>query len=131
MSDPTIPQSVTSLSDAVHQRSRLAILSVLYELESADFNHLKRATGLSEGNLGKHLQVLESAHLIDVEKGYSGRKPQTILRINSEGIRAFENEVRVLSTLISGAQDSLKKTVTLSGEKSSNDKTRKLRPTQG
>lgn len=126
MTDPTIPQSVVNLSDAVHQRSRLAILSVLYELGSADFNYLKRITGLMEGNLGRHLQVLENARLIDVEKGYSGRKPQTTLRINSDGIRAFEDEMKVLSSLLSGAAKQAKATPAAADRKSSRKKSGKV-----
>ena len=104
MSDPTTPQSVVNLSDAVHQRSRLAIVAVLYELTSADFNLLKRTTGLSEGNLGRHIQVLEGAGLVRVVKGYSGRKPQTILQLSPEGVGAFEEEVQVLRKLVAEVQ---------------------------
>jgi DNA-binding transcriptional ArsR family regulator len=101
MSDPTIPKSVINLSDAVHQRSRLAILSVLYELSKADFRLLHQATGLTDGNLGRHIQVLESAGLVTVEKGYSDRKPHTVVEISPEGIRALEAEVEVLKSLVS------------------------------
>ncbi len=104
MSDPTTPQSVVNLSDAVHQRSRLAIVAVLYELASADFTLLKRMTGLSEGNLGRHIQVLEGAGLVRVIKGYSGRKPQTILQLSPEGVGAFEEEVQVLRKLVAEVQ---------------------------
>ena len=101
MSDPTTPKSVINLSDAVHQRSRLAILSVLYELSKADFRLLHQATGLTDGNLGRHIQVLESAGLVTVEKGYSDRKPHTVVEISPEGIRALEVEVEVLKSLVS------------------------------
>ncbi len=101
MSDPTTPKSVINLSDAVHQRSRLAILSVLYELSKADFRLLHQATGLTDGNLGRHIQVLESAGLVTVEKGYSDRKPHTVVEISPEGIRALEAEVEVLKSLVS------------------------------
>ena len=101
MSDETTPKSVISLSDAVHQRSRLAILAVLYELSKADFRLLHQTTGLSDGNLGRHIQVLEGAGLVTVKKGYSGRKPQTIVEMSPEGIRALEAEVAVLKNLVS------------------------------
>ncbi|CAG4917752.1 MULTISPECIES: transcriptional regulator [Acidithrix] len=102
MSDSTTPKSVINLSDAVHQRSRLAILAVLYELSRADFRLLHQSTGLTDGNLSRHIQVLENAGLVIVEKGYSGRKPQTMVEISPEGIRALEAEVEVLKDLISG-----------------------------
>lgn len=114
MSDTTTPQSVVNLSDAVHQRSRLAILAVLYELTSADFTLLKRMTGLSEGNLGRHIQVLEGAGLVRVVKGYSGRKPQTILQLSPEGVGAFEEEVQVLRKLVAEVD---KEKVSAAGDK--------------
>ncbi len=100
MPDSSTPRSLVSLSDAVHQRSRLAILAALYELSKADFRLLQKTTGLTEGNLGRHIQVLENAGLVIVAKGYSGRKPQTLIEISTEGIRAFEEEVEVLRGLV-------------------------------
>jgi DNA-binding transcriptional ArsR family regulator len=100
MSDSTTPKSLINLSDAVHQRSRLAILAVLYELSRADFRLLHQSTGLTDGNLGRHIQVLEGAGLVTVEKGYSGRKPHTVVEISPEGILALEAEVEVLRKLI-------------------------------
>ncbi len=111
MSDSTTPKSVINLSDAVHQRSRLAILAVLYELSRADFRLLHQSTGLTDGNLGRHIQVLENAGLVIVEKGYSGRKPQTIVEISLEGIRALEAEVEVLKSLISEVSKEAAKSV--------------------
>ncbi|TAN31246.1 MAG: ArsR family transcriptional regulator [Actinomycetota bacterium] len=111
MSDSITPRSVASLSDAVHQRSRLAILAALYELSKADFRQLQKTTGLTEGNLGRHIQVLENAGLVIVEKGYSGRKPHTHIEITKEGIHAFEDEVRVLKDLVAKATRDAKSTI--------------------
>lgn len=111
MSDSTTPKSLINLSDAVHQRSRLAILAVLYELSRADFRLLHQSTGLTDGNLGRHIQVLESAGLVTVVKGYSGRKPQTIVEISPEGILALEAEVEVLRNLVSKVSNEAAKPV--------------------
>ena len=111
MSDSTTPKSLINLSDAVHQRSRLAILAVLYELSRADFRLLHQSTGLTDGNLGRHIQVLEGAGLVTVVKGYSGRKPQTIVEISPEGILAFEAEVEVLRNLVSKVSNEAAKPV--------------------
>lgn len=100
MSESKTPQSLVNLSDAVHQRSRLAILAVLYELSKADFRLLHKSTGLTEGNLGRHIQVLEAAGLVYVHKGYLGRKPQTIIEISPEGVLAMEEEIRVLKEFV-------------------------------
>ena len=51
------------------------------EAQRADFGYLRDALGLTPGNLSKHLTVLEEAGLIEVEKGYVGRRPRTWVRI--------------------------------------------------
>lgn len=131
MSDATIPRSLISLSDAVHQRSRLAIMAILYELSEADFRLLLDSTGLRDGNLGRHIQVLENAGLVLVEKGYSGRKPQTILRMTPEGIRAFEEEVKVLSGLVAEASKEAGEAAAKSDTKAAGPRSPRLRPAGG
>ena len=71
MSHPT-----AGLDVVVHQRARLGILAVLAEAK-ADFNYLLEALSLSEGNLSKHLQVLEEAGHIKIDKTFEGRRPRT------------------------------------------------------
>ena len=92
-----------SLSDVVHQRSRLAVLATLYEVRQAEFSFLSKVTGLTAGNLSRHLQVLEDGGLIDVHKGFVGRRPCTVLELTREGVAAFEHEVSVLRDLVEAA----------------------------
>ena len=63
--------------DVVHQRTRLGILAVLAEATEADFTYLRKVLDLTDGNLGRHLEILESAGLITISKGYHGRRPRT------------------------------------------------------
>ena len=65
------------IDDLVHQRHRLGILTITAEAQRADFGYLREALSLTAGNLSRHLTVLEEAGLIQVEKGYEGRKPRT------------------------------------------------------
>ncbi|MGH9128281.1 MAG: winged helix-turn-helix domain-containing protein [Acidimicrobiales bacterium] len=88
------------LSDVVHQRSRLAILSALYEVGEADFAFVRRVTGLTEGNLSRHLQILESAGVVGIDKGYVGRRPRTWVRISDAGVKALEDEITILRKLV-------------------------------
>jgi len=73
----------------VHEPSRLLILAHLYVIEKADFLFLMRQTGLTWGNLSSHLSKLEAAGYVEIEKGFKGRKPQTMLRLTAEGRSAF------------------------------------------
>jgi DNA-binding MarR family transcriptional regulator len=88
------------LDDLVHQRHRLGVLTITAEAERADFGYLRDALNLTAGNLSKHLTVLEEAGLIQVEKGYEGRRPRTWVRITRPGRAALADEVRALSELV-------------------------------
>jgi DNA-binding MarR family transcriptional regulator len=89
------------LDDTVHQRVRLGILAVLEEAKRADFGHVKSALDLSDGNLSRHVQVLEEAGLVRVEKGFEGRRPRTWLSATRAGRAALAEELKALRELIS------------------------------
>ena len=73
------------LDEIVHQRHRLGILTIAAEAKRAEFGYLREALGLTPGNLSRHLTVLEDAGLVEVEKGYEGRRPRTWVRITCVG----------------------------------------------
>ena len=93
---------IQGLDDVVHQRNRLGILAVAQEASKVEFGFLKETLGLTDGNLSRHLQVLEEAGYVEVEKGYSGRRPRTWVRITRAGRKAFAREVGSLRELLDG-----------------------------
>jgi DNA-binding MarR family transcriptional regulator len=95
-----VSHPVNDLDDTVHQRVRLGILAVLSELRRADFNYLRRTLGLTDGNLSRHLSVLEDAGHIAVEKTFDGRRPRTWIAATKRGKAAFTAEIDALSALI-------------------------------
>ena len=88
------------LDETVHQRVRLGILSVLVEARRADFTYLRESLRLTDGNLSRHLQVLESAGYVDVEKTFEGRRPRTWVSVTKEGRRALAAEITALRALL-------------------------------
>ena len=86
--------------DVVHQRTRLGILAVLAEATEADFTYLRKVLDLTDGNLGRHLEVLEGAGLIIINKGYHGRRPRTRATITAEGRRALRRELASMRALM-------------------------------
>ena len=88
------------LDPLLHSELRLAVMSVLIDLEEADLVYLREATGGTAGNLSVQIDKLTSAGYIMVEKGYKGKKPQTICRISPEGLRAFEEYVEAIKSYI-------------------------------
>jgi DNA-binding MarR family transcriptional regulator len=89
------------LDDTVHQRVRLGILAVLSEAQRADFGYLREALDLSDGNLSRHLQVLEEAGLVKIEKEFEGRRPRTWVSATHRGRTALESELAAMRELIS------------------------------
>jgi DNA-binding MarR family transcriptional regulator len=90
-----------SLDDTVHQRVRLGILAVLHEAASADFSYIRDSLDLTDGNLSRHLAVLEDAGLVTVEKDLSGKRPRTWVAATRAGRTALDAELRALRALIS------------------------------
>lgn len=91
-----------NLDEVVHQRNRLAILAVLDEASKAEFGFLQTDLELTAGNLSRHLEILETAGYIGIEKGYNGRRPRTWVRITKAGRAALRAEVAALNELLSG-----------------------------
>ena len=100
MSDERDAHPALALNDTVHQRVRLAILTVLSESKECTFATLRDGLGLTDGNLNRHLRVLEEAGLLQVIKGYEGRRPCTWLRLTRRGRDALRDEIAALENLV-------------------------------
>lgn len=100
MTEP-VPHPALDLDDAVHQKTRLALLTVLDEAGRADFPYLKKTLALTDGNLGRHLEVLAQQGLVRITKGHEGRRPRTWAAITPAGHEALAAEMQVLAALVS------------------------------
>lgn len=88
------------LDPLLHSQLRLAVMSVLMNVEEADFVFLKEKTESTAGNLSVQLDKLSAADYIEVEKGFVGKKTRTVCRITARGRRAFEDYVDALRDYI-------------------------------
>lgn len=88
------------LDDAVHQRVRLGILAVLEEVNRADFGYLKETLALTDGNLSRHISVLEEAGFVDVDKGLERGRSRTWISATASGRKALKTQVSTLRELI-------------------------------
>ena len=91
------------LDRLLHEPARLAIATLLYTVEGADFLYLLRDSGLSKGNLSTHLARLESAGYVAIEKSFRGKIPRTVCRLTDSGrdaLRRYRDQLkRVIDTL--------------------------------
>ena len=84
------------LDPLLHSQLRLAVMSVLMNLDEADFVYIKQQTQSTAGNLSVQLDKLAEAGYITIEKSFAGKKPRTTCRITQLGKDAFAAYVDAL-----------------------------------
>ncbi len=89
----------------IHQRTRLAIISMLAVNDSLTFNELKHLLETTDGNLSVHARKLEEAGYIDCEKSFEGRIPRTEYRITRQGRKVLERYLEHMERLIQAVRD--------------------------
>ncbi|MGW8251001.1 MAG: winged helix-turn-helix domain-containing protein [Anaerolineales bacterium] len=93
-------KDIVDIDRLVHEPARLAILAILWAAESADFLYLMNTINLTQGNLSSHLNRLEAAGYIEIEKTFVGKMPRTICRLTNVGKAAFEGYRQKMHALL-------------------------------
>lgn len=88
------------LDPIIHQPLRLAIMSILVSVASAEFNYLKEKTEATQGNLSIQLKKLKEAGYIEIEKSFRNNYPLTTCKVTQAGILAFEAYVDAISGML-------------------------------
>jgi DNA-binding MarR family transcriptional regulator len=89
----------------VHQPTRLRIFAHLYANGEVSFTDLTEGLEVTGGNLSRHLQKMEDADCVRVEKQFVDRQPQTSYQLTENGRAKFENHLKTLETLIEGVNE--------------------------
>ena len=90
-------------NEVIHQSVRLKIMAALNVLAhdaALEFTRLKSLANATDGNLGAHLDTLERAGYVAIEKLFVGKKPQTRVRATPAGRRAFAEHVAYLREIL-------------------------------
>ena len=95
-----LAEVITGLNKVLHEKVRLAIVTILFHIGKTDFNSLLRLLKTSEGNLATHLRVLEKADYLKVEKRFVGRKPRTLYELTEKGKEAYREYLRKLAEIL-------------------------------
>ncbi|HEY7243590.1 MAG TPA: transcriptional regulator [Xanthobacteraceae bacterium] len=99
------------LDRLIHEKARLSVLtSLIGHPQGLVFGNLKEMCALTDGNLSRHLQVLEEAGLVAIEKRYDRNRPQTVCRITSEGRRRYLDYLKVLERVVRDAANAARTT---------------------
>ena len=98
-------QQQVEIDKIIHEPARLKLLAQLYVVASADFIFLMRQTCLTQGNVSGHLNKLEGAGYVEIEKGYAGKRPQTMISLTKKGRGAFKKYVQSMRQVFDGLID--------------------------
>jgi len=90
----------TPLDPILHSQLRLAVVSVLIGVESAEFGFLKEKTEATQGNLSAQLKKLSEADYVKITKTFKNKYPNTVVELTSKGRKAFENYVKDISAYL-------------------------------
>jgi DNA-binding transcriptional ArsR family regulator len=96
--------SYEGIDRVMHEKARLSIMtSLVTRPEGLLFGELKQLCGLTDGNLSRHLDVLREAGLVEIWKGFEGRRPQTLCRLTGDGRKRFVEYLEELEKVVKDA----------------------------
>lgn len=92
------------LDRVIHERARLSVLtSLITNPRGVTFNDLKELCALTDGNLSRHLRVLERARMVEIVKGIDHNRPLTVCRITASGRKRYLEYLNTLEQVVRDA----------------------------
>jgi len=91
---------LSEIDRLVHEPARFQVMALLYVVESADYTFIMQQLGLTWGNLSAHISKLEDGGYVSVEKGFKGKRPQTMLSLTGEGRKAFQTYRQTMKQML-------------------------------
>ncbi len=103
------PFAYEGLDRVLHEKARLGIMtSLMAHPKGLAFGDLKQLCGLTDGNLSRHLQVLEEAKVVEVIKTFERKRPLTTCRLTTAGKRRFLEYIEILERVVLDAAEASK-----------------------
>jgi DNA-binding MarR family transcriptional regulator len=97
------------LDRVIHERARLSVLtSLITNPKGLTFNDLKQLCALTDGNLSRHLSVLERAKMVEIMRGHDHNRPQTVCRITTSGRKRYLEYLTTLEQVVRDAANGAK-----------------------
>lgn len=95
------------LDRVLHEKARLGIMACLVaNPDGLLFNELKELCNLTDGNLSRHLQLLQQNGFVEIFKGFEKRRPQTLCRFSEQGLEKYQAYLSELERVLHDAQSS-------------------------
>ena len=94
------PEPFLKLDRVIHEKGRMAIMSLLAANAELSFTEMREALGMTDGNLSVHLRTLQEAGYIGVTKSFQNRKPLTTCALTTSGRKAFSEYIDLLEQIV-------------------------------
>ena len=94
------PEPFLQLDRVIHEKGRLAIMSMLAASPDLSFTELRNALAMTDGNLTTHIRALQEAGYVAVAKSFQNRRPLTTCSLTAAGRRAFTGYINLLEKIV-------------------------------
>jgi DNA-binding MarR family transcriptional regulator len=94
------PQAFLQLDRVIHEKGRLAIMSMLAASPELSFTDLRDALKMTDGNLTTHIRTLQEAGYVSVTKSYKNKRPLTTCALTAAGKKAFAGYINLLERIL-------------------------------
>jgi DNA-binding MarR family transcriptional regulator len=94
------PEPYLQLDRVIHEKGRLAIMSMLAAAPELSFTELRDALGMTDGNLTTHIRALQEEGYLTVAKSYQNRRPLTTCSLTPSGRKAFAGYINLLEQIV-------------------------------
>jgi len=94
------PEPFLRLDRVIHEKGRMAIMSMLAAAADLSFTELRDALGMTDGNLTTHIRTLQEAGYVSVAKSFQNRRPLTTCSLTRAGRRAFAGYINLLEQIV-------------------------------
>ena len=94
------PEPFLKLDRVIHEKGRMAIMSLLAANTELSFTEMKQTLGMTDGNLSVHLRTLQESGYIAISKTFQDRKPLTTCSLTNAGRKAFASYIDLLEQIV-------------------------------
>jgi DNA-binding MarR family transcriptional regulator len=94
------PEPFLQLDRVIHEKGRLAIMSMLAASPELSFTELRNALEMTDGNLTSHMRTLQEAGYVAVSKSYENNRPLTTCSLTAAGKKAFAGYIDLLEQIL-------------------------------
>lgn len=94
------PEPFLQLDRVIHEKGRLAIMSLLAASPELSFTELRDALGMTDGNLTTHIKALQQEGYVSVTKSFKEKRPLTTCALTTPGRKAFGEYIDLLEQIV-------------------------------